>query len=45
MILWGLVGLIAVWLVFTTFHSIAPEERGVVSRFGRYSQRLGRASA
>ena len=33
--------LIAVWLLFTTMHRIAPEERGVVTRFGRYTQTLG----
>ena len=34
--MWALLALVLVWLVFTTFHSIAPEERGVVTRFGRY---------
>ena len=29
------------WLVFTSFHSIAPGQRGVVTRFGRYSSTLG----
>ena len=28
------------WLLFTTMHRIAPEERGVVTRFGRYSHTL-----
>ena len=41
MILWGLLGVIAVWLLFTTFHSISPGQRGVVSRLGRYSATLG----
>ena len=41
MIVWGLLGLVALWLVFTAFHRIAPEERGVVTRFGRYSHTLG----
>jgi membrane protease subunit HflK len=41
LIKWGLLGLIAVWLLFTTFHSISPGQRGVVSRFGRYSATLG----
>ncbi len=40
-LLWGLVGAIALWLVFTSFHSIEPGERGVVSRFGRYVYTLG----
>jgi membrane protease subunit HflK len=35
-----IVALVAAWLVFTTFHSIAPGQRGVVTRFGRYSYTL-----
>ena len=38
--LWGAIALAAVWLLFTTLHRIAPEERGVVTRFGRYSHTL-----
>lgn len=38
---WGLIGLAAVWLIFTSFHSIAPEQRGVVTRFGRYVTTMG----
>ncbi len=40
-IVWGLVALITIWLLFTSVHSIAPEQRGVVSRFGRYVYTLG----
>ncbi len=40
-IVWGLVALATVWLLFTSFHSIAPEQQGVVSRFGRYVHTLG----
>lgn len=40
MIVWGLVGLMVLWLIFTSFHSIAPAERGVVSRLGRYAYTL-----
>src|SRR5215217_292866 len=40
LIRWGLLGLVALWLL-TTMHSIAPEQRGVVTRFGRYSSTLG----
>jgi membrane protease subunit HflK len=36
LILWAIAGIVALWLVFTSVHSIAPEERGVVTRFGRY---------
>ena len=38
---WGLLALVALWLVFTSFHSIAPGESGVVTRFGRYVYTLG----
>jgi membrane protease subunit HflK len=41
LILWAIVALVAAWLIFTTFHSISPSERGVVTRFGRYSYTLG----
>ena len=39
--MWGLLALVLVWLVFTVVHSIAPEQRGVVTRFGRYYNTLG----
>jgi membrane protease subunit HflK len=39
--LWAAVALVALWLVFTSFHSIEPGERGVVTRFGRYVYTLG----
>ena len=38
---WAALALVVVWLVFTSFHSISPGQRGVVSRFGRYSYTLG----
>ncbi|HEX5237989.1 MAG TPA: FtsH protease activity modulator HflK [Sphingomicrobium sp.] len=41
LILWAIAALILLWLVFTSFHSIAPGQRGVVTRFGRYSYTLG----
>ena len=41
MIFWAVVGIVALWLIFTSIHSIAPSERGVVTRFGRYSYTLG----
>lgn len=37
---WGLAGFVALWLVFTTMHRIAPGERGVVTTFGEYSRTL-----
>src|SRR5690348_16214758 len=41
LILWAVLGFILIWLVFTSFHSISPGQRGVVTRFGRYSSTLG----
>lgn len=32
--------LVLIWILFTSFHSIAPQEKGVVSLFGRYSTTL-----
>jgi membrane protease subunit HflK len=40
-IVWAVIALGLLWLVFTSVHSIAPGQRGVVSRFGRYSSTLG----
>jgi membrane protease subunit HflK len=41
LILWAVIGFFALWLVFTSFHSISPGQRGVVTRLGRYSYTLG----
>ena len=41
LIFWAVIAFIVVWLVFTSIHSISPGQRGVVSRFGRYSYTLG----
>lgn len=40
--LWVLIGLglIALWVVITSFHSIGPRERGVVTVLGRYTNVL-----
>jgi membrane protease subunit HflK len=40
-VLWGVAVLAALWLIFTSFHSISPGQRGVVTRFGRYVNTLG----
>jgi membrane protease subunit HflK len=41
--LWLLIfgALIAVWIAFTSIHSIGPQERGVVTTLGRFSGTLG----
>jgi membrane protease subunit HflK len=41
LIIWGIVGLVLIWLVFTSTHAISPGQRGVVTQFGRYSRTLG----
>jgi membrane protease subunit HflK len=38
--LWVILGLLVIWLVFTSTHSIAPGQSGVVTTFGRYSRTL-----
>jgi len=40
MLMWGIIGLVVLWVLFTSFHVIAPEERGVITRFGRYAGTL-----
>jgi len=37
---WVVFILIALWLIGTSFHSIAPEQKGVVTRLGRYTKTL-----
>lgn len=41
LILWVIVALVCIYLIGTSFHVVAPGERGVVTRFGRYSNTLG----
>ena len=41
LIFWGVIGVLILWLLLTSFHVISPGQRGVVSRFGRYSSTLG----
>jgi membrane protease subunit HflK len=37
---WAAIAFALLWLLFTTMHSISGQERGVVTRFGRYSHTL-----
>jgi membrane protease subunit HflK len=41
LILWAIIAVVGIFLVVTSFHVISPGERGVVTRFGRYSSTLG----
>ncbi len=40
---WGyiILGILALWLAFTSFYRVQPEERGVVMRFGKYVTTTG----
>jgi membrane protease subunit HflK len=38
--LYGLAVLLVLWVVFTSFHLIGPQERGVITRFGKYAGTL-----
>jgi len=40
-VLWAVLAVVCLWLVLTSMHSISPGQRGVVTRFGRYSSTLG----
>ncbi|HEV2080542.1 MAG TPA: FtsH protease activity modulator HflK [Allosphingosinicella sp.] len=39
--LYGLGVFLVLWLIFTSFHRIGPQERGVVTTFGSYERTLG----
>ena len=41
LIFWAVIAVVLLWLLGTSFHSVSPGERGVVTRFGRYSYTLG----
>jgi membrane protease subunit HflK len=41
LIMWVVLAAVLLWLVATSMHSISPGQRGVVTRFGRYSYTLG----
>ena len=41
LIVWAVLGFFALALIFSSFHVISPGQRGVVTRFGRYSGTLG----
>jgi membrane protease subunit HflK len=33
---WGLLALVVLWIAFTSVHTIGPQQRGVITRFGKY---------
>lgn len=40
MIRYGVIALVLVWLFFTSFHRIEPQQEGVITRFGKYAGKL-----
>lgn len=40
LIRYGLIAFVLIWLVFTSFHRIGPQEEGVITRFGKYAGKL-----
>lgn len=38
---WGVLALVAVWLVVSAFHIVPPEKEGVVVRLGSYARTVG----
>ncbi|HEX8526973.1 FtsH protease activity modulator HflK [Allosphingosinicella sp.] len=38
--LYGLIAFLVLWILFTSIHRIGPQERGVVTLFGRYSSTM-----
>jgi modulator of FtsH protease HflK len=38
---YGLLVFVALWILLTSLHRVEPQERGVVTRFGRYVSTLG----
>jgi membrane protease subunit HflK len=39
--LYGAAVVLVLWLVFTSFHRVGPQEQGVVTLFGKYSRTVG----
>ncbi|WP_156680101.1 FtsH protease activity modulator HflK [Sphingomonas profundi] len=37
---WAVGGFVLLWIVFTSFHTIGPQQRGVVTRLGSYADTL-----
>ncbi len=39
--LWGTLGVVSAWLLSTSIHVLAPNERGIVTTLGRYAGTIG----
>jgi membrane protease subunit HflK len=38
---WAIIAILLLWLIFTSFHLVGPQERGVLTRFGSYQGTYG----
>ncbi len=38
---WGIGAIVAIWVLFSSFHIVPPEKEGVVTRLGSYSRTVG----
>ncbi len=38
--LYGIIAFLVLWVLFTSIHRVGPQERGVVTTFGRYSRTM-----
>ncbi len=38
---WGILALVVIWVLFSSFHIVPPEKEGVVTRLGSYSRTVG----
>ncbi len=38
---WGVLAVVAIWIVLSSFHIVPPEKEGVVTRLGSYSRTVG----
>ena len=38
---WGVLGVVVVWGLFSSFHIVPPEKEGVITRLGSYSRTVG----
>lgn len=40
LIRYGVIAVVLIWLFFSSFHQIEPQQEGVITRFGKYSGKL-----
>ncbi|MBA3940742.1 MAG: protease modulator HflK [Sphingopyxis sp.] len=38
---WAILGVVAIWVLFSSFHVVPPEKEGVVTHLGSYSRTVG----